>query len=70
MKFQVGINDTGTVQRAMNVGSVRDVFKGKVESLKGQVCTAFRFFVSCMLEVYQHINTICPDAPSILFTGK
>jgi len=36
VKFQVGINDTGTVQRAMNVGSVRDVFKGKVESLKGQ----------------------------------
>ena len=38
MKFQVSIDESGIKQRAMNVESVRDVFRGKIESLKGQVC--------------------------------
>ena len=37
MTFQIGIDESGTKQRAMNVTSVRDICKGKVESVKGQV---------------------------------
>eukprot|EP00112_Aurelia_sp_Birch-Aquarium-sp1_P017175 Seg3963.1 transcript_id=Seg3963.1/GoldUCD/mRNA.D3Y31 product="Cold shock domain-containing protein E1" protein_id=Seg3963.1/GoldUCD/D3Y31 len=34
--FQVGINRSGAKQRAMIVTSVRDSYKGKIESIKGQ----------------------------------
>ena len=35
--FQIAIDQAGIKQRAMNVTSVRDLCKGKVESVKGQV---------------------------------